>query len=149
MRCAVLPKAKMLRIGLVSCSKLKLGKPTRARDLYISSLFCSSRAWVEANCDAWYILSAQHGLLNPNMHTLPYERTLNALTRTERIRWAKCVYQQLNIAGLLHSNVEFVWLAGRRYKDPLSFYLADYTQSDPLIGLGIGKRLRWLKNAIR
>lgn len=139
----------MIRIGLVSCSKLKLKKPTQARDLYISSLFRSSRAWVEANCDSWYILSAQHGLLNPNTHTPPYERTLNALTQPERIRWAKCVYQQLNNAGLLHSGVEFVWLAGCRYKNPLSSYLADYTQSDPLNGLGIGKRLRWLKNAIR
>ena len=139
----------MRRIGLVSCGKRKQGKSAQARDLYTSALFRKSRAWAEANCDAWYILSAQHGLLDPATHTAPYERTLNVFTTLERLRWAQCVYQQLHEAGLLHSGVEFVWLAGRRYKEHLGRFLVDYAQADPLHGLGIGKRLRWLKNAIR
>ena len=72
-----------------------------------------------------------------------------SLTAPERLRWAQRVYRQLREAGLLHPGVEFVWLAGRRYKEHLSRSLADYAQTDPLHGLGIGQRLRWLKNAIR
>ena len=135
----------MRRIGLVSCGKRKQRTSAPARDLYTSALFRESRAWAEANCDAWYILSAQHGLLDPATHTAPYERTLNTLTAPERLRWAQRVYRQLHAAGLLHSGVEFVWLAGRRYQEHLSRSLVDYVQTDPLQGLGIGRRLRWLK----
>ena len=137
------------RIGLVSCGKRKQSTSAPARDLYTSTLFRKSRAWVEANCDAWYILSAQHGLLDPATHTAPYERTLNTLTAPERLRWARRVYEQLHEAGLLHPGVEFVWLAGRRYKEHLSRSLTDYAQTDPLRGLGIGKRLQWLKNTVQ
>ena len=79
----------MRRIGLVSCGKRKQSTSAPARDLYTSALFRESRAWAEVNCDAWYILSAQHGLLNPATHTAPYERTLNTLTALERLRWLK------------------------------------------------------------
>ena len=137
------------RIGLVSCGKRKQSTSAPARDLYTSALFRESRAWAEAHCDAWYILSAQHGLLDPATHTAPYERTLNTLTAPERLRWAQRVHRQLREAGLLHSGVEFIWLAGRRYKEHLSRFLVDSAQADPLHGLGIGKRLQWLKNAVR
>ena len=135
----------MRRIGLVSCGKLKQSTSAPARDLYTSALFRKSRAWAEANCDEWYILSAQHGLLDPATHTAPYEHTLNTLTAPERLRWAQRVHRQLGEAGLLHSSVEFVWLAGRQYKEHLSRFLVDSAQTDPLHGLGIGKRLQWLK----
>ncbi|WP_328596834.1 riboflavin synthase, partial [Agromyces humi] len=39
----------------------KLRRPAPARDLYVSQLFRKSSAYVEWNCDAWFILSAKHG----------------------------------------------------------------------------------------
>uniref|UniRef100_UPI0038B36EF6 DUF6884 domain-containing protein n=1 Tax=Agromyces humi TaxID=1766800 RepID=UPI0038B36EF6 len=51
----------MTKIGLVGCAAQKLRRPAPARDLYVSQLFRKSSAYVEWNCDAWFILSAKHG----------------------------------------------------------------------------------------
>ena len=47
--------------------------------------------------------------------------------------------------GLLHPGASFLWLAGRPYQQYLSALLSSFPQKDPLAGMGIGKRLGWLK----
>ena len=55
-----------MRVGLVGCVKKKGSSPAPAGDLYISPLFIGRRRFVEASCDRWFILSALHGLLDPD-----------------------------------------------------------------------------------
>lgn len=77
-----------MRIGLVSCSALKLDVPAPARDLYRGKIFRPARAVAEA-LDAWWILSAKHGLTHPDAVIEPYDETIagNAPMRARRL-WA-------------------------------------------------------------
>jgi len=53
-----------MEVGLISCTKSKREEATKPRDLYLeSAFFTKARQYVEANHDAWYILSAKHHLL--------------------------------------------------------------------------------------
>ena len=54
-------------IGLISCTKSKRDEPAPPRDLYEpSTLFQKAREYCENTYDEWYILSAKHGLLDPD-----------------------------------------------------------------------------------
>jgi hypothetical protein len=132
------------RIGLVSCVKSKRPEPAAAADLYTSALFEKSRAWVEGNCDGWFILSARYGLLAPDARVDPYEQTLKEMSAGERRAWANRVLAQMREVGLLTGGTTFVWLAGMPYKRDLAELLSAYDQEDPMQGLPIGKRLQWL-----
>ena len=79
------------RIAILSCVKRKRTSAAPARDLYVSDLFRGLRRYAEARADAWYILSAEHGLLHPDQVVAPYERTLNNMRKPERLAWASRV----------------------------------------------------------
>ena len=68
-------------IVLVSCAAQKQETPMRAADLYTSPLFRRAREYAEAHGGAWFILSALHGLLDPERTTAPYEFTLKECSR--------------------------------------------------------------------
>ena len=123
-------------IGLIACCGKKLDHPAPARDLYTSTLFKKSRAWVESRCERWFVLSAHYGLVDPSTVIAPYNQTLKPLNNAV---WGKWVYEQLCVLGL-HKERFFV-LAGRRYIAPLQ----DLIQvADVLRGMGIGERLAFL-----
>lgn len=134
----------LARVALVSCVKSKQGHAAPARELYTSALFTKARAWAEQHCDAWFVLSAKYGLVQPDEMIAPYELTLNTMASAERRVWARRVYGQMQTAGLLDPSTTFVWLAGAKYKADLATLLSVYPQQDPLVGLPLGKRLRWL-----
>lgn len=75
-------------VALVACAAAKLDHPAPAKDLYVSSLFRKSRAYAERNADAWYILSAKHGLVSPAATIEPYDLTLNSMAIADGRRWA-------------------------------------------------------------
>lgn len=137
-----------MRIGLVSCVKSKLNWPAVARNLYTSALFRGARGAVENTCDAWYVLSAEHGLVAPDDVLEPYEKTLTTASTTERRLWARRVLGQIDRALGPIRGVEFEVHAGRAY---LYFGLIDglrdrgATVLDPLQGLPLGKRLAFYK----
>ena len=54
-----------MRVALVSCVKSRRPEPAPARDLHTSPLFRAMRRYAESHADAWYILSAKHGLVEP------------------------------------------------------------------------------------
>ncbi|MEX1263849.1 MAG: DUF6884 domain-containing protein [Actinomycetota bacterium] len=76
------------RVGLVGCVKKKLERAAPARDLYSSPLFRGRRAYVERTCGRWFILSAKHGLVDPDEVLEPYDVTLDSSTATERRAWS-------------------------------------------------------------
>ena len=100
------------RVALVSCVKQKRDSAAPACDLYLSQLFRSLRHYAETHADAWYILSAEHGVLRPDQVVEPYERTLNTMPKRERVAWAERVQQQL--LELLPAGAEVILLAGLR-----------------------------------
>lgn len=132
-------------VALVSCVKKKRETPAPACDLYISQLFRGLRGYAQRNADAWFILSAMHGLLRPDQIVAPYERTLNRLAKADRIAWAERVGQQL--LGVLPAGAKIVMLAGERYREFLLPLLVGhgFAVSVPLAGLKLGEQLQRLK----
>ena len=84
------------RIGLVGCVKEKRSAPAAAGDLYTSALFRGRRRFVERSCDRWYILSALHGLVDPEATLEPYDVTLVGAGRQTKRDWAARVLHQID-----------------------------------------------------
>lgn len=136
------PRAE--RIGLVSCVKTKLDEPAPARELYTSPLFRGARAAVEESCDRWFVLSAKHGLVEPDAVLEPYEQTLTDAPVDERRAWSDRVLEQLreHLGDPSGRVVEIH--AGRSY---YAWGLADGLEAAgmhvelPVEGLTLGQRL--------
>lgn len=84
-----------MRIGLVGCVKSKRSPPSPAKELYTSPVFTGARRAVESGCNLWFILSAEHGLLDPDTVTEPYDRTLATVSRRRRREWRAAVLSAL------------------------------------------------------
>jgi hypothetical protein len=123
----------MQRLTLIACSKAKLPHAAQARDLYQGDLFRKARAWAEKRGARWLILSARHGLVQPQHWLAPYNETLADLPRSQRFHWGERVRAQLDALDQLQQPLEI--LAGRAYRGAWTVGL-DVTV--PLAGLGIG-----------
>ncbi len=136
-----------MRVALVSCVKSKQAVSAPARDLYTSALFRGLRAYAERNADRWYILSAEHGLVDPSTRLAPYEKTLNRMGRADRDRWAAKVQGQLS--EVLPPSAEVIVLAGERYRERLIPFLVarGHSVKVPLEGMPFGKQLQFLSAA--
>jgi len=132
-------------VALVSCVKSKGSVAAPAKDLYTSTLFKRMRAYAEVHADAWFILSAEHGVLHPEQIVAPYERTLKKMSRDDRHAWAERVREQLR--AVLPARAKIVLLAGLPYRRPIEPFLRQLGHSVivPMEGLPIGKQLQWLK----
>lgn len=130
-------------VALISCCSQKQNHPTEAIDLYTSPLFRKSRAFAEKFGLPVWILSAKHKLTAPKTIIAPYDVTLNDFTKQQLDEWSKEVAGQI-----VHQfgNEPLLVLAGEKY---LGFkkYLNNPIV-DPMQGLPIGKRLKWLKRML-
>jgi hypothetical protein len=133
-----------MRVALVSCVKSKQPLPAPAKDLYTSPLFRSLRRYAEHNADRWFILSAEHGLVDPEQVLAPYEKTLNNARKDERAAWARRV--QTRLEAVLPPGAEVIILAGERYREYLVPFLKSrgHEVSVPLEGMPFGKQLQYL-----
>jgi hypothetical protein len=129
------------QIALISCSKQKAATARSAKDLYTSSLFTKSRAFVETAKLPWFILSARHGLIAPDQIIEPYDETLNTMPIEGRRAWAHRVGAE--IVGRLPRDSELLLFAGERYSEFLVPLLkrSSYLVVQPLKGLPLGRRL--------
>ncbi len=136
------------RIGLVGCVKQKQGVAAPAEDLYTSTLFIGRRRFVERSCDEWWILSAAHGLVNPEAVLAPYDVTLKNASRAERRQWTSEVLTAIDREVRLQAGDVVELHAGSEYCD---FGLVEGLVARgarvemPTEGLGIGKQLRFYK----
>jgi len=97
--------------------KTKRAIRSRAEDLYTSPLFRGRRAYVDRTCQRWFILSAKHGLLEPDDLIEPYDVTLTAQSVSERRSWSELVVRDLSTRlGELSAYV-FEIHAGAAYRD--------------------------------
>jgi hypothetical protein len=138
----------MITVGLVACAKTKSGSPQFAKDLYLSHLFMLASRYCEANYDAWYILSASHGLLEPNRIIEPYDETLKTFTPAARERWAERVIKQSKILleKMNSADVVFYFHAGSLYAKLLAGQIGNSCL--PMKGLGIGQQINWYLNRL-
>lgn len=158
-------------IGLIACGKTKLDAPAPAGELYTGPLFRMARAYIEATCDEWGILSAKHGLVMPQTVIAPYDqriprqkferlwwrRNINARIRS---RWCANAYRNDRPDG--HGShfvdwapelldVRFVILAGAEYRevmDPDRDWGCAIPFEAPMAGMQIGEQLSWLKRQL-
>lgn len=134
----------MARICLIACVSLKDTRKMRAGDIYLSPLFKKAREFASNNFDRWYILSAKHGLISPDMVIEPYEKTLNKMSREDRRKWAENVFGE--IKKYTKAIDEITFLAGLPYRQDLTPLLLKRGNKIcvPMEGMGIGKQLQWL-----
>lgn len=136
----------MAKIVFISCVKSKCSHPTRAEALYLGALFTKALRYARSlSPDHIYILSAEHGVLELDAIVAPYEKTLITMRLFERRAWAEKVIAQLRSKVDLQ-NDEFVFLAGKHYRDGLTAHLVHY--SVPMEGLRIGEQLGWLAERV-
>lgn len=133
------------RVVLVSCVKTKGDSAVAAKDMYISPLFKGMRRYAEQNADAWYILSAEHGVLQPDQIIVPYERTLRTMQKPDRMAWDQQVRKQL--LELIPAGAEVIFLAGIRYREGVAPFLKcnGFKTEIPMEGKKFGLQLSWLK----
>lgn len=149
------------RLIIVGCGKTKLAKPAAARDLYTGILFRAARAYAETFGDHWCIASAKHGLVDPDTILEPYDLAMADLDK-DRVQqwggWAQCglikAFQGMGVAverGQWVDSPAVVILAGKDYVEPLVrwTFLRGHPVELPLAGLGIGKRIAWLKRQLK
>lgn len=137
----------MQRIALVSCVKTKAAAALPAKDLYVSPLFRGMRRYAEAQADAWFILSAEHGLLHPDQVVAPYEKTLSQMPAPARRAWAGRVVAQLGVA-IQPAPSQLIVLAGVQYRAPVVVWSAQHASlvTFPMDRLPFGAQLRWLRS---
>lgn len=94
--------------------------------------------------DKWFILSAKHGLIEPQKILEPYDLTLNSMKAQDRRAWAQSVLSDL--LAILPQNASVTFLAGSKYRQYLIQPLIQrgYEVNVPLKGLPIGNQLQWL-----
>lgn len=135
----------MKTVVLVGCGKAKLGRPAKAKDLYTGSLFRKGRAYAERFGDEWGILSAKHDLLMPDDVVEPYDLALRDLGHSEFVTWIRKANEALSWRW---PEAEFVCLAGELYSRAFEFPTKLEVRF-PLAGLGLGKRLHCLNDALK
>ena len=136
----------MRHMVLIACGKRKGSVRDRARDLYQGELFRKSLAYAQSlSPDAIYILSAKHGLLALDAEVDPYDVTLKVMNKEQRAAWASSVLRQLR--QVAHPTEDrFTFLAAEAYRKQLLPHLTHH--QIPMRGLGIGRQLRFLKEAL-
>jgi len=130
----------------------------KARELYVSALFKKSWAYAtQFNPDKIFILSALHGLLDPEREIDPYNVTLSyvppkkrrnglvVLNADEKRAWGKRVVASLQEEADL-MNDEFIVFAGEEYIKPIQDDILKLI--NPLEGLRSGKRQQFLDKNI-
>ena len=137
----------MRTVVLISCVSQKLDKKSKAKDLYVSTLFKKNLAYASTlNPDEIYILSAKYGLLGLDDRIEPYNVTLNTMKVAEKKVWSEKVFSQLLKLESI-KDTKFIFLAGNNYRKYLMPHLP-HTEV-PMEGLPIGKQLQFLTEKLR
>jgi hypothetical protein len=143
-----LPADRARRIGLVGCVKQKRSSPAPAADLYTSPLFRGRRQWVEQTCGRWFILSAEHGLVRPDVVLAPYDQTLTGAGVAACRTWSAHVLGQLAAELGDLRGIVFEIHAGAAYRDhglAAGLQRAGAQVDVPAAGLAQGEQLAFYK----
>lgn len=126
-------------IGVINCGKQKQQKQCRAGDMYTSSFFKMNLEHAKSQCKKVVILSAKYGVLELDDIIQPYDLALATFDKTKIKKWAIRTNRQLRYR--IGKDQTFYCLASNKYKTALN----GLDVIDPLIGLDLYKRTKWLK----
>jgi hypothetical protein len=140
-----------MTVYLIACSAKKLPHAAPGDELYQGQAFKLARALAMRDADRWAILSAKHGLVEPDTVIEPYDYALRDASLEKRRAWGARVSAAMHARGYRGERV--VILAPRAYVLPI---LADRLGSNmfetfetPLRGLGIGQQLGYLSQQLK
>lgn len=137
----------MKTIVLISCVKTKRPIRSKARDLYTSTWYKLAYEYAQRlKPDEIYILSAKHGLVNPEQELEPYNLTFCSMKTDQKKSWARKVLKQLEGISKLHED-HFIFLASEKYRKYLIKAMTLY--EIPMEGLRQGEQLSWLKERLK
>jgi hypothetical protein len=134
------------RVVLVGCSRTKRPGAAPASELFEGALFRRARDHAIRSGDAWFVLSARFGLLDPAEVVEPYDVYLGDRSPSYRTAWGEWVVAQLAERVPL-DGLDVEVHAGDAYCAPLREPLrrAGARLSEPLAGLRQGERLAWAR----
>ncbi|MFN8669472.1 MAG: hypothetical protein U0164_19955 [Gemmatimonadaceae bacterium] len=129
----------------MSCTGPGLSQPSRARDHFTSPLFRELCTFADRQAGRWFLLSAGHGLVDPDAVIMPMTSVMHRKDAAARRTWSARVIEQLapHLAGV----ERILLLANARSRE----YLLDFLRRDgrtvliPLEGLSLGEQLQWLR----
>lgn len=129
------------KVALIACSAAKCDRTTTAADLYRGDFFNKAVAYARhALQGAFAILSAKHGLLDPEDIVAPYDQRLGGAAA--RREWAVDVHDALY--EQFGEETTFVLLCGKDYAAAAE----GFDVESPLAGLGLGDKKGWLRRAV-
>ncbi|MBK9145145.1 MAG: hypothetical protein IPM23_21845 [Candidatus Melainabacteria bacterium] len=128
--------------------KTKLDRRAKAEEMYTGDLFRSSFEYARTRHPgaSIYILSAKHGLLEPEEEIAPYDESLAEKTGAEQRIWSDKVLNQLEKVADLERDT-FIILAGKIYRRHICKHIRNYKL--PLEGKRQGEQLRFLKKQVK
>ena|SRR5947209_8164982 len=149
------PVGRPTTVVIIPCGKRKVWRrepgrgPTPARDAYTGTPFCLARRFAERFGDLYLVLSAKHGLLQPE-DAVPEDYDVTFTRPETNPVGPELISAQL--ASLLpHGRVhKVVALGGREYLEAISAACAPLglEPAFPFAGLPVGKTLRAIKRAL-
>lgn len=133
------------RIAVVSCTGPTRPQSARARDLFVSPLFQELCAFADREADRWFLLDAEHGLLDPETVIAPTTKSIGRKESAARREWARRVIQQL--VPVLDGVEQVLVLANARSREYLLDFLGENGRQVevPMDGLSLGEQLQWLR----
>jgi hypothetical protein len=132
---------------LLGCVKLKHERRAAAKDLYRSPLWVRRRAFAEASGHQWLILSAKHGLVDPDKRLEPGDLALGDLGAADRRSWGERVARTLERRFGSVDGITFEVHAGEAYRRAIEPGVAIRGGRIvvPLAGLQLGEQLSWYR----
>lgn len=141
------------RVLLLGCGKTKAASERPARDLYTGPLFTARRKYADRQRQAWGIMSAKYGFLEPAELVEPYETKLKDLSSGQRIElgnvtvgdFANALRGYRCIPG--NEGIEIEAHVGLDYLEALN--AIDWREEGiwivraPVVGMAIGEQLHW------
>lgn len=136
----------MTHISFIACSKTKADHSAPAAALYTSPLFRKSLLAGLDTSDNVFIVSAKHGVLPLGTIISPYDVTIKKMSTGDRRTWAAIT--ALQIERVVKRGDLVSLYCGKEYISPLRETLARIgcRVEEPLRGLSLGKRLKYLRN---
>ena len=84
-----------MKIGIVSCGVHKKLGFYKAKDLYTSDRFKNDFNEAKRENEKVFIISAKHGLLDPEKRIFTYNKSINNLTTEERVQLVSKLENQI------------------------------------------------------
>lgn len=136
------------KIAFVSSVSKQAEERQPATDLYTSDWFKKASHYGEKVSDKWYILSARHGILEPQEEIAPYDETLNNMSADQRRAWARDVARELE--EVLQPGDQVILLAGKRYREfllePIRILGCDL--KIPMEGMQKEEQIDWMETQL-